>query len=545
MAYNTIKKLRLLELMHYFKKIITTLLYLTLPLILTVGEAKAAEPKKEGAKEYSSTIELRRNEKWWGLYITDSPLQPLIEPFKLNTANSENGELLSSILISNMGRYIWSEHPMRIEFDGERFKITSKQKKVEAERSGKTLRNAYLLCCHRNFPPKNNPPTMELFTRPIYETKLEFGHAQSEEALIDYAQQIVERGLPVGTIMIAEGWQSRHNPFEFDTELYPQPKQFVEQLHKMGFNVMVTVTPYLSTSGRLYRNALDDKRLIVDESGKPKVFESGDHYYMASYDMSNDALKEQLADGVESLKELGIDGFRFDCSRSLALIEDRVQKDKFVANWLSLGEGNPMTEYQLLKNRPLSPYLTRIEREPKFDQEEVEETINSMVVAGLAGFPYSYVDHTVENLGELPDNEMIVASMLQFSMVMPVSRVELAPWRIEDPVLYNSVVETLKGTAAIGDYVGELIKEGAHIAEPILRHMEYQFPNMGFADCNSQFMLGSKYLFAPSLDGESKRMVRLPKGVWIDREGKQFRGPQVMEVNCSDGGIVWFELKGR
>ena len=72
--------------------------------------------------------------------------------------------------------------------------------------------------------------------------------------------------------------------------------------------------------------------------------------------------------------------------------------------------------------------------------------------------------------------------------------------------------------------------------------MEYAFPRNGFADCNDQFMIGTKYLVAPVLDDSGRRLVRFPRGVWVDQEGRRYRGPLVAEVDCSNGMIPCFEL---
>lgn len=47
--------------------------------------------------------------------------------------------------------------------------------------------------------------------------------------------------------------------------------------------------------------------------------------------------------------------------------------------------------------------------------------------------------------------------------------------------------------------------------EPIVRHMEYQYPHQGFIDCKDQFMLGDKYLVAPMLTSGTSRTVMLPR----------------------------------
>lgn len=86
-------------------------------------------------------------------------------------------------------------------------------------------------------------------------------------------------------------------------------------------------------------------------------------------------------------------------------------------------------------------------------------------------------------------------------------------------------------------YMEELLQEAGTTGEPLMRHMEYQFPGQGFWDCTDQYMLGSRYLVAPVLDDTGRRTVRLPRGTWISADGTRYKGPRVINVDVSDGSI--------
>ena len=89
----------------------------------------------------------------------------------------------------------------------------------------------------------------------------------------------------------------------------------------------------------------------------------------------------------------------------------------------------------------------------------------------------------------------------------------------------------------------ELLQEAGTTGEPLMRHMEYQFPGQGFWDCTDQYMLGSRYLVAPVLDDTGRRTVRLPRGTWISADGTRYKGPRVINVDVSDGSIPLFRLR--
>ena len=111
-------------------------------------------------------------------------------------------------MVSNRGRYVWSAEPFSITYTGDSFLIESSAGEVKAVSAGRTLREAYLVCCHKNFPPGGNAPSPELMTAPVYDPFLELGFEATETALCDYADQILKAGYPAGTLVVPAGWQS-------------------------------------------------------------------------------------------------------------------------------------------------------------------------------------------------------------------------------------------------------------------------------------------------------------------------------------------------
>ena len=91
----------------------------------------------------------------------------------------------------------------------------------------------------------------------------------------------------------------------------------------------------------------------------------------------------------------------------------------------------------------------------------------------------------------------------------------------------------------------ELLKESAKTGEPLVRHLDYQFPGQGFANCDDQFMLGSRYLVAPVLEKAAKRTVRLPKGTWVGTDGARHKGPRVISVDVRSGQVSVFTHQGK
>ncbi|MCC8036003.1 MAG: hypothetical protein LIO77_08770 [Rikenellaceae bacterium] len=496
------------------------------------------------AQQYISDIDVQRGEKWWGLYVSGSPAQPFGLPFHLTTMEPASSAYTVSILLSSNGRFIYSENPMEIDFNGDRFRITSRFEKVEARKGGRNLREAYLLCCHNNFAPHGAVPDQSLFTLPQYETEFDPGCFSPQEEVTAYARKLLSEGFPPGIIVIADGWSQPNTLFRFSPSVYPDPRAMVDELHGLGFKVMLTVTPYTSPYGRHYLDGIGKGLFVTDDDGRPVVVsESGG--YAACYDFGNEELAAEARGNLrEVMTDYGIDGLRFECTGVLGVLgPDSPAANSYLEAWVGLAPGGGMCEYLPYVGGKFAPYITGLAMETEGDM--LPSAITTLISAGMTGYPYTTLVNLLPEYARVPSNQGRLAEYLLLEAMLPVPRVRYAPWRITDPVLYDAVKDAVNFRAEMAGYVAELVEESAKMAAPMIRHMEYVFPRSGFSDCCDQFMLGNRYLFAPAGAGETKRMVRLPRGTWYDRQGRKYKGPLVTEVDCRDGRVVCFILNGK
>ena len=68
-----------------------------------------------------------------------------------------------------------------------------------------------------------------------------------------------KRGYKPGNLIIDEGWQQDYGMWSFDTGKFPNAKAMVDELHNMGFKVMLWVVPYISPDCNAYRELIADK----------------------------------------------------------------------------------------------------------------------------------------------------------------------------------------------------------------------------------------------------------------------------------------------
>ena len=124
--------------------------------------------------------------------------------------------------------------------------------------------------------------------------------------------------------------------------------------------------------------------------------------------------------------------------------------------------------------------------------------------------------------------------MVQFSV---------APWRILDSVHLGIIKEAVEIRTKFTPLILQLAHESSKTGEPILKSMEFVFPNQGFEETINQFMLGDKILVAPLLEKTNMRNVKLPKGNWVDDLGVKHKGGRTVGMMVPLDRLVYFVLQ--
>jgi alpha-glucosidase (family GH31 glycosyl hydrolase) len=91
-------------------------------------------------------------------------------------------------------------------------------------------------------------------------------------------------------------------------------------------------------------------------------------------------------------------------------------------------------------------------------------------------------------------------------------------------------------------YIIEQVKSSAVSGEPIVRHMEYQYPHKGYERVLDQFMLGEDILVAPVITkGQTERQVILPEGKWKYLGNAEYDGGKTVTVPSPISVLPYFE----
>ena len=177
---------------------------------------------------------------------------------------------------------------------------------------------------------------------------------------------------------------------------------------------------------------------------------------------------------------------------------------------------------------------------------DLQVLIPQIIVQGLSGYTFCCPDMigggmlgTFENAENI--NQELVVRSAQCQALMPMMQFSVAPWRVLDSTHFQAVKNAVKIRFKFTPIIMKLARESAKTGEPIVKNMEFVFPNQGYETLVDQFMLGDKILVAPMLVSKSTRNVILPKGKWLADDGKIYKGGKTYEINVPLNRLPYFE----
>lgn len=488
----------------------------------------------------STRIPYLEGEKWWGA-ATDlgpaMPFNPSDDVIDLRIANYNNQT--SPILLSNRGRYIWSDSPMKISFDSEAVTIELPAgQPIIGQSTDPSLRGAYMEASLKFFPPDNTLPPSDFFVAPIYNTWIELMYNQNQADILQYARDIIVHGFPPGILIIDDNWQKDYGVFEFRPDCFPSPKEMVDSLHKMGFKVMLWVCPFVSPYSKEARDLNAHNYLVKARGSNDMAVMQWWNGYSACYDLSNPDAHRHLKDQLTGLQDrYGIDGFKFDAGDPERYNGEKVEvydgKSYDTAQtklWAQLAKEFPYNELRACWQMGNQALVQRL-GDKRYSWDGVNRLVPCMISAALLGHSYSCPDMigggeytSFLNVDSDSFDPSLIIRSCQIHSAMPMMQFSVAPWR----VLNDCDLAVCRSYAMLhcqlSDYILEMAEKTASDGTPIVRHMAFSFPNEGFEDIKDQYMLGDKWLVAPVTNAENSRTVKLPKGLWRDELGKKYKG---------------------
>ena len=478
-------------------------------------------------------LELAPEERWWGGAVEDGCKMPFgatphardLGAAHIDAEDATLGSNQSApLLISSAGRFVWADRPFEFAFDGDGT-LEIRGTDVVVGMGGTTMRSAFTQAARQHFPASGRSPAPEMFRGPQYNTWIEMPYNPCQDAVLHYARDALAAGFPPGVLMIDDRWSQCYGDWSFDPSRFPDPQAMVEELHELGYSVMLWLVPFLSPDSENFRKAQSEGWLIRTATGRPAIRRWWNGY-SAVVDIGNPEGADWLRSSLQRLQAgFGIDGFKFDAGDFSDYRDDdvtflggtAVDQSEAWARFAGEFSFNELRACWKMGGKPLAQRLH--DKQQQWGSKGLASLIPESIAQGLIGHPFNCPDmigggdvNAVTTDAGI-DQELFVR-FAQCAALFPMMQFSLAPWRVLDDEHLSAVHAALR----IREHLLPVLEELWHIAattgEPILRSVGYHFD--GFENVDDAFLLGHDILVAPILErGAAARIVQLPPGRWL------------------------------
>lgn len=501
-------------------------------------------------------LNLLPNEYWWGGAVHHGTKMPFTQEstYSIDLNNHQTGNQVMPLFLSNQGRFIWCEDGYKICFTNGVITVESTSPLVFEDGHG-SLSETFCYVKDNHFPPSGKYPEKKLFTHPQYNTWIELMYDQEEDKILDYAQKVIDEGYEPGILMIDDNWQEDYGVWEFSGTRFKDPKGMMDKLKGMGFLVMLWVCPFISPDSLTFRQLRNEGLLIKNKNGEIAIrpWWNG---FSACLDFTNPKAVKWFDDKLDYLMtQYGVDGFKFDAGdpESYNANDQTHRKATPIQHaelYNILGEKYALNEFRAGYNTAGLGLAQRLsDKDHSWDDNGLNSLLPNGLTQGLLGFAFCCPDMIGGGQylnfidGSYHTDEELVVRYAQSSALFPMMQFSVAPWRVLNSDHANLCIDAANIHHHYGDYILNLAMESAKTGEPLMRLMEYVYPDCGYASITSQFMLGDKLLVAPVTNqGDTTKEITFPRGTWRGDDGTLVTGPVKLIVDAPLYRLPYYEL---
>lgn len=503
-------------------------------------------------------VKILKDEYWYGGNVVLGGFLPFGRKsmFYSNDIKNYKYNQAAPFFLSNKGRYIWSDEGFKLKVVCGKIICKNNTSKIELFSGFNDLKGAFLAASKKHFPAKSKMPPEIMFKIPQYCTWVELIDNQNQEDIINYAKSIIDNNMPPGEIIIDDGWQNGFGDWVFKKETFPDPHKMIKELQDMNFTVSLWICPFVSKDVPDFDLLVKNNALVRDKNNNLALrrWWNGRDYVL---DLTNDFAVNWFMQKCQNLiNEYGIKGFKQDAGdaryyKFTDITTKPTDPNKHSELWAKLASKFEYNELRACWKCGGEGYAQRLadktHRWIRF--VGLRSLIPNMLTLGIIGHPFGCPDMIGGGLEidfdkpeEKYDHELFVRSS-QCSCLMPMMQYSKSIWRLKRRYIANLCIEAANYHKKFEDVILDLARKSKETGEPILRYLEYEFPNEGFAKERQQFMLGDKYLVAPIVKkGQKVKKIKLPSGNWKEYQtGKIFEGQKEYKLNVTLSSLPIFE----
>ena len=419
----------------------------------------------------------------------------------------------------------------------------------------------------------------------LWQCKLRY---RTQEEVLSVARAYQKEGIKIDQIVIDFFHWTLQGDWKFDRKYWPDPKAMVDELHRMGIRVIVSVWPSVDRKSENFAPMMERGLLIRTERGAAQTYDyQGD---CVEIDPFNPETREYVWEVCKrNYGDFGIDAFWLDnsepdygvydfenyryytgpalsCSNMYPQMYSRIFWDQMsktgepVVNLLRCGWAGSQKYGNVLWSGDVPSTF-----------ESFREQLQAGLNMGLAGIPWWTTDiggFMTDDVKD-PDFRQLLIRWYQFAVYSAVLRMhgDRGPYNIppldtrdwgggylhtgQDNELWSYGEENYRimrkyydVRIAMHDYIRDLYQEAHENGSPLIRTMFYEFPeDVRCWELQDQYMFGSRYLVAPVLHlNEFERDVYLPAGTWKNvNTGETIPGGQTIRAAAPIEEIPVFE----
>lgn len=391
------------------------------------------------------------------------------------------------------------------------------------------------------------PPQIPLWSFGIWMSRMTYF---SEEEVKEICHRLRKEKFPCDVIHLDTGWFETDwlCEWRFNEKRFPDPKRFVQDLKKDGFQVSLWQMPYISADAAQYKESVENNYIAqeqVEESQQNSNFSTLD--YAGTIDFTNPkATKWYQNDLLKPLLEMGVACIKTDFGEDIHMNAEYhamepeelnnlyallYQKAAFSITKEITGDG---IVWARAAWAGCQKYPVHWGGDAAATWDGLAASLKGGLHFGLSGF--GYWSHDVPGFHGQPDfmNAIIPDDLYlrwtQFGVFS--SHIRYHGTSKREPYHFPRIQDQIRKwwslRYALIPYIVEQAKQVSTTGFPLLRAMILHHPKDKTCwHIDDQYFFGNNFLVAPIMNEGNKRNIYFPKGEWIDLfTGKKYNGSQ-------------------
>ena len=412
---------------------------------------------------------------------------------------------------------------------------------------------------------------------------------RTQEEVLSVARKYHDLGIRPDMIIIDFFHWTVQGDWKFDPVYWPDPKAMIDELHAMGYRVMVSVWPSVDRRSENFYDMTERGLLMRTERGAAQTYDyQGD---CVQIDPTNPETREYVWEKCRhNYLDLGVDHFwldnsepdltRYDFDNYRYWLGPALECSNIYPQWYSrifydrqkdLGDRQPVNLLRCGWAGSQKYGNVLWSGDVPSTWESMRDQLQAGLNVGLAGIPWWNTDigGFMEGNVHDPDFRELLIRWFEWAVFQPVMRLhgDREPFTIpaldhrergggylhtgQDNEMWSYGEEAFgimrrqyELRRSLKPYIRRIYEEAHTDGSPLMRTMFYEFP--GDSRCweiSDQYMFGPDYLVAPVLaPAAAGRHVYLPEGFWQDiRTGVILQGKADIEAEAPLDSIPVFK----